>query len=195
MLTVLCLLNTGARLNLLGKSLIPPESNHHIHHGKIPNLQKATQQPLRMNGKMLLHVGFCALFVQVWFSIFFYLAIDFLLGTSTINRFIHSIFPSEGKFLPWHSHPVPISVSPKSSKAANPNTVVVNTLTSDAPKTDIKVTKKPAPIRMAPHALLLPHTECRVLVITSAFGIHPVELRILEGNCQLMFAAHGVIGF
>lgn len=50
-----------------------------------------------MNGKILLHVHFRAICVLVWLGIVPDLAIDILLGTLPINRYIWCIFPVKRK--------------------------------------------------------------------------------------------------
>lgn len=47
-----------------------------------------------MDGKILIHVRFRALCIQVWFGIVHNLAIIMLLRTSLIERFIRDLFVS-----------------------------------------------------------------------------------------------------
>lgn len=113
------------------------------------------------------------------------------LCTLFINRFIRSIFPSDQKAVPWHSHQVAILDSPKNSKSSNSTTAFVNTPIDDTPEADIEVGKTQTPSRMKLNALTQFHTECCVIVTTPASGIHTVEPEIAEEALQLTFATHG----
>lgn len=146
-----------------------------------------------MDGKIHLHERFRGLFVEIWFGIVFYLAVDVSPGASFVDRFISGIFPSKRKVVRWHSHLVAISVSSEISKSSNPTTAIVNTPIGDTHKLEIEFEKTSTPIRMARKALLQPHTECHVMVITSASGLHTIQPRILEGIRQLTFSANGRI--
>lgn len=46
--------------------------------------------------------------IRGWSSIVHNLAVNMLLGTSFIDRFIRRILPAKRKVVLWHSHPVPI---------------------------------------------------------------------------------------
>lgn len=115
------------------------------------------------------------------------------LRTLLINRFIHTISPSNQKLVPWRSHQVAILVLPVNLKPSHPTTAVINTPIGDTPKSNFELKEMPASNRLEREALLQLHTERRVMVTTSASGIHTVKLMIFEGTCQLSFSARGVI--
>lgn len=124
------------------------------------------------------HVRFGAPCVRVWFGIVSSLAIDMLLCSSFIDRFVHGIFPSDRKVVPLHSNSVAILVPPKHSNSSNPTTAVLNTPTGNDPKTNKEIAEMPTIIYMARQALCQPQTACHVMVTTSAFGIYSVTLKI-----------------
>lgn len=76
--------------------------------------------------------------------------------------------------LNWHSNPVAIPVSSEISMSSNQTTTVVTTSIEDTFNPGIEVKELAVSIRMACQAFLKPHTESRMLVTTSAFGIHTV---------------------
>lgn len=127
----------------------PSSINHQIHRGKMFNLQTGTQKHLHMDVKKLHHIRCGASWAWELFGIVSNLINDMLLDTSSIDRFIRRIFPSELKFVPWNFHLVAILVSPNHCKSSIRTTAVVNTPPGDTPKPDIKVTETPTLICMA----------------------------------------------
>lgn len=73
---VLCILNTGAELSIVNKLLITREWNYRIYWRKMSSLRTATQQLLHLDGRILLHVRFDALYTWVWIDIVSNLAVD-----------------------------------------------------------------------------------------------------------------------
>lgn len=130
-----------------------------------------------MDGKILLHVCFAALCVQIWFGIVPNLAVSMLFSIPFIDRLISVIFPSKQKVVSWHSNPVAIPVSSVQFKSSTPTTAVVYEQTCNTYKTDIEVAGAPAPVCMAPQALLKHYSEYRVRVTQSASGILTIEPR------------------
>lgn len=80
-------------------------------------LRTVTQIFLHMDCLILLQVRFGTSLVRLWFGVVPNLAIDMLLSTSVINHLIQSIFSSEQKVVPWHSHPVAILTLPNHLKS------------------------------------------------------------------------------
>lgn len=74
---------------------------------------------------LFVHIG--DLRVWAWFGIVEMLVVDALLGTSFIDQYIHGIFPTERKFVPWSSKPMEIILSAISSINANSTVIEVNT--------------------------------------------------------------------
>lgn len=176
----LCLIDTGTVLNFVGTARILSEWNYLDRHRRMRNLRIVTQQPLHMDGKIPLHVSFCALYIRVWLGIIPNLAAKVVLGTSFIDRFISGIFPLVQKAVPWHSHVGPIYISSMTSKSSNLTPAVVNTLIGDTHKIDISNEEMPAPIRMARQALLQPQTDCHEINSTPTSCINIVEHRVLK---------------
>lgn len=115
-----------------------------------------------MDNKILLHVCFDPLWVRFWLGIVPNAAVDMLLGSSIIGGFIRGIFPSERKFVPSSSYPVPILCSFKIFKSSNPTTSVVNTPIGDTHKTDIEFNEMPVPAHRhcMPCLNLIPSVVC-----------------------------------
>lgn len=193
MQTVSCHIDTGAGLNHGTELLIHFEWNDCKNRDKKPIHEQPHNNHFHTNSKKLLHFRFSAICAWVWLGIVFNRAVKTLLGNSVIDHFIRAIFDSKRKVVPWLFSAVAISVSPKHSKSSNPKNVVVNTLIGDIVKTDIQVTKMPTPIRIERLVHSQPHTECHVMVTTSASRIYTVEPRILEATDQLTFATQWVI--
>lgn len=70
---------------------------------EVPHLCTATKEPILLDGTILLFVNIGELRMRVWFGIVEILAVDILLGTSFIERYIRGLFPSDTEVLPWHS--------------------------------------------------------------------------------------------
>lgn len=92
-----------------------------------------------MDGGILLNVRISAQCIQVFVDIVPNLAVSMLRGTLFFNGFLRRILFSERKVIPWHFHPVAISISPKISKSTNSTTTVVVTPTGNNLKIHIKV--------------------------------------------------------
>lgn len=73
---------------------------HRIQQGSLSKIRPATKQHLHVEGTILSDVRLVHLCVRIWFGLIFNLATKMLLGTSIIDRFISSIFPSDRKFVP-----------------------------------------------------------------------------------------------
>lgn len=103
-----CLLNTGAGLNLISKASQKRQIFTNIKKQKFSRLRTATKEPISLRGKILLFISMNELSVRVLFGIVENLAIEVLLRTSFIDRYIRGNFPSERKVVPWNYSPVPI---------------------------------------------------------------------------------------
>lgn len=193
MLTVICLFDTEVRLDRDSKSLIPLNWNNCIRRRKMVNLRTITQQPLHLDGKLFLHASFGAVYVRVWLGIVTNLAINMLLGTLIVGRFIYA-------FVPFGYGIAALALSfgsyfgtSRNSKSSKPTTAVVIMSIGDTHKSCIEFEKMPNSVRMARQALLQPHNECGVMGSTSEFGIHTIEIRILNENRPSTFSIHIVI--
>lgn len=113
---VLFLLIIGTGLSLSNKWLTHSEWDNCIHREKNLSLQKAIQKPLNMEAKIVFHVRFGALCVQLRFGMVTNLAIS-ILGTSFIHQLICGIVPSERKVVHCHFHTVAILIPLKTLKS------------------------------------------------------------------------------
>lgn len=184
-----CLLENKTELSLINKTLVSQSWEPRIQRGSLPKLQTATKEPLDVEGNILLHVRFESLFARVWFGVMPDLEFDMLLITSFINRFVHGIFPSKCKVVPWHSHSVTIRFTNHYQKPASSKEV------SLIPENKLckHVEKSAIAICIARKVVLEPHTQHSVLVTTSATGIHTVKPRTLEKRIQMLSAAYCVV--
>lgn len=92
--------------------------------------------------------------LRVWMGIILNLALDMLLGTPFINRFIRVIIPFKLILVRLHFYSVAVLVAPENFKTSNTTTAVVNILIWDTYETDIDVAETPIPIRTALQTLL-----------------------------------------
>lgn len=112
-----CLLDIGAGLNWVSKTLLKKEWRTNINTHQLPCICTAKKESISPDGTILLLIHTGDLSARVWYAIVQNLAVDISLGSSFINRQIQRIFPSERKVVPSHSSPVPIPSS-KNSVAA-----------------------------------------------------------------------------
>lgn len=108
----LCLLDTGARPNIVNRSFIQmiwidqtsPEENR--------CLCSASNNPLSVSGKIFLFVRTGDWHIKKWFLVADVLAVDILLGTAFIKRFFKFMLPAESRAVTFDSKPVAIFPSP-----------------------------------------------------------------------------------
>lgn len=97
-------LDAVAGTNLVNKTLLKHPWIHRVQQGSLPKLQPITRQPLHVKRNILLCFHFGSQRIGVWFGVASDLAVDKLLGTSYVDRFIHGIFLSKRRVVSWHSH-------------------------------------------------------------------------------------------
>lgn len=189
---VVCLLDTGADLNLVNASMIPPQWAARIKRQNLPRLRTATKEPLALDGTIILHLRLGDLRVRVCFGVVPNLVVDFLLGTSFSDRFIRGIFPSERKIVPWHSHPVTILASqrPSATTATNNAISAIEDTSLDQAVTNDQVTH---PILVARQMVIPANTASSVLVTTAATGLFLVQPRIMRITRQTTIAARRIL--
>lgn len=107
------LLDTGAERNLSQTKFIHQDYMSRNKHKDLSKLLTATMEPVRLHETILLHLRIGDLTARVWSGIVPILAVDVLLGTSFIDLFVRSNFPSERKVVPWYSQLVGILVNSK----------------------------------------------------------------------------------
>lgn len=103
LLTACCLFNSGAGVNLCGFSMIPPSWTSPIKRQNVVQLQTATKKPYLLDGLILLHHHLGELSICIWFGIASNLAVQILLGSLLVDRFIHGSFLPERKVALRHS--------------------------------------------------------------------------------------------
>lgn len=148
---------------------------------QLPRLRTATKAPILLDGTILLFVKIGELRVRVWFGIVKNLAVDILLGTSFIDRYIQGIFLSERKILPWHSQPVPIL-------SRNNNTAVRLHL-YEQHRTEMPVTA----IRVAQQTMVPPRSKICIPANSSVTGMFQLEPRSLAPSSPMLHVAPGIV--
>lgn len=100
MQTAHCLLDIEAGVNLIRSSRIPSNCPSHIERDGLPMICTAAEQPLPLNGLILLTLRTADFTTGVWHGIVLQLAVEVLLGKAFVDRFIRVIFLSELKEVP-----------------------------------------------------------------------------------------------
>lgn len=95
--------STRTELNLIDTTLVPQTSVYRIQQRSLPKQQTATNHSLHFEGKILLHVFFASLCLKVWSCNVTDPAIKMQVGTSSIDKIMRRIYPSERKVGPLHS--------------------------------------------------------------------------------------------
>lgn len=111
-----CLLDTGRGVNIINSRPIQGNCKQKIKNHLTPKFQTAIKEPLTFLETILLLVHIGTLRDEVWFGLVENLAVDILLGTHYIERYIRRIFPGERKGVPCHSDPIPILTKPATTK-------------------------------------------------------------------------------
>lgn len=162
------LLDTGAASRLVNRTLFPSQWTSRIKHVKMPHLRTATQEPLYMEGTILLHVSLNDLRVRLWSGIVLILAVDMLLGTSFIYRFAHRIFLANRRVALWHSHLIAILAATQCNQATRTS---ASHLPAPIGKPSIDYEASSHPVCIPRQTVLKPHSEQHVLLTTTAFAI------------------------
>lgn len=160
-----CLLDTATGLNLINANLIHLEWINRVKHTDLPRFRTATKEPIHLQGTILLHHQIGNLNTRVWFSIFPNLAVDLLLGTSFVDRFIRGIFPGERKVEPWHSQPVAIRASHHKENSETNAPITADNSPKPADTSDAH------PVRLARQMMIPPNTAKTIMVTTTASGL------------------------
>jgi len=205
---VTCVLDTGAGPNLINKDFLPPSWTDKIRPAQDPGLIAATRQAVSIEGVILLHVRVGELRVRVWFGVVSKLAVPALLGTSFIDSFIRAILPLDRKILPLHSPPVAILDSYTSSAVTLASGALDKEGREDKALAEDKETQdldaflssKPTsegdtfcPVRVARSRSIPPMTTARVLVSSSALGLHFLSTHKNLVKNRLALLAQGVM--
>lgn len=111
MFVVTSLLDTGAGPNLVNNAFLPREWQRKVVSTPSPSLRTATRETVKVEGIVRTFVQIGDLRVRAWSGVVENLAVDILLGTSFIDRFIISILAGERKVVPYHSCSVSIILS------------------------------------------------------------------------------------
>lgn len=101
----------------MDKALVHPTWAPHIKRQYFLKLRRANEHPGRSEGVILLHLQIGNPRVDVWLGVLEDLAVDLLLGTSFMDRYVRDSFSLERKRVPWRSRPFYILT--QSAKAIN----------------------------------------------------------------------------
>lgn len=88
-------LDTGDDVHLLRSSLLLRKWPHRIKLNSLSTLHSTTKEPLPLEALILLHLRPRDLGPHIWFVTALHLAVNILLGTSFVHRFIRGIFTSK----------------------------------------------------------------------------------------------------
>lgn len=122
------LFDAGVGWNLIRSSMFPTDLGKCIKQDGPSTLCTAAKRSLPLNGLILLKLQIGNFHTRVWLLIALLDAVEMLLGTAFIDRFMCGIFPSGRRVLPWSSRSVTITVKSKTS-----NTALKTNLISDKP--------------------------------------------------------------
>lgn len=75
------LLDTGAGVNQICSSMLPPCWTNRIKRQNVRQVQTATKQLLTLDGLILLHLHLGKLSTRIWFGVDPHIAVETLLGT------------------------------------------------------------------------------------------------------------------
>lgn len=145
----------------------------------MPHLRSAIQKPLCMERPVPLLVHISNLWLTVWFSNGYNLAVDINVGSSFIARFLPEIFAVKSMIGMWHSHSVAILSTTQRNQHKCRSTSNF-TAALDGPYCEDEISIHP--IWHAQQALLKPHSKHCIIVTTKVSGINIFELRIIGGT-------------
>lgn len=104
----------------------PTNCAFHIKRDILPTLRTATKEPLPLDGLILVHLSIGNIKTRVWSRIVALLAVEMLLDTEFIYRFIGGIFPLEQKVEPAHFKPVAITAKPRTLSIAQKSNLIAD---------------------------------------------------------------------
>lgn len=107
-LTVSSLLDKETGPNQKIKTFLLQDWNEFMKSIKLPQLQTGTHEVVTIENCMPLFICEPDLRVQAWFEIVKSLAVDVLLGSAFVYRYIIEIFPTEHKIVPYDLKPVTV---------------------------------------------------------------------------------------
>lgn len=188
--TATCLLDTGAGFDLVDSTDLPSKWTNHINRGKMAHIRTATQDPLRVEKKVIHYLCIGYLCVRVWFVIVHNFAVDILLGTTFINRFKLGVFPAKRIFVQSRYHPVAIILGMQCNQHTHKSTSHVGASLAK-PSADDEANSHP--VSIARQNRLKSHSEHSVLGTSTASDINNVKPKIFEETRQMTFAADDVI--
>lgn len=172
--------------------LLTTQNISRIARRKTPHLHIAAQEPLRVKRTKLFYGSLNDLYAGLWLGIVHNFSFNKLLDIFFINRFIRVIFPAKQKVVPWH--PRPVGILPSTLRNQRIWTIKSHFATSrGGPSGDDEASSHP--ICFALQMVLKPHNEHCVLETTTVSSIDTVDPRIVEGICQITFAALVVTDF
>lgn len=136
-------------------------------------------------GTILPHLGVGELYLRTWLGIVDNIAVDLLLETSYIDRYIRAILPGEQKLVPWHPTPV-------ATIEWHNEWVLSQEETNEHEEPDCSMS---APLTISKRVLITPFTQQVAQTSTSTHGllnITPISAKKHDSRTEFV-AAHGVI--
>lgn len=92
-----CLLETEVRVNIISETFLWKEWSEKIQYQSGPKYRSAIRDSILLFGIVLFSVCIVDLHVKVRFTLVKNLSTDELLGTPSVDQFIHGIFPQKKK--------------------------------------------------------------------------------------------------
>lgn len=123
----------------------------------------ANKRPTRSESFIPFHFQIVDLSIRVWFGVVTSVAVDLLLGTSFIHRYVQEKFPSERKLVPWHSRPV--DILPQSLMTSNTVLFVDHEYATALAKETRRNVEAALPVTLAP-------CSHKIVMVTSSFSGH-----------------------
>lgn len=121
-----------------------------------------------------------------------HIAVNILLGTSFIDRFIREIFPAKRKAVLWHSNPVAI-LSHQWSPAMATAHILSPAQRDDTPCKAVFNEFTTSPVRVARQIIFHPNTTAQVLVTTSASESLVIQPHLKCLYRQKTFTTRGIM--
>lgn len=115
------LLNRGAKVNLTSSTMVPNERKIRMNKKRLSTFLKATQQPFRLYGLIIINIRLSESSTEVWLEIAPNVTVDILLDKSFKDQLIRGSIPAKQKIVLWHSQ-LTATVS-RTSKRAGVSTI------------------------------------------------------------------------
>lgn len=145
-------------------------------------LEKARKEAIKVQGILPLIVQMGDLQVPVWFGVVQNFAVNILLRTTSIDKFIWGLLPIEQKIVPVHSGPEAILGTGKEAKVT---TILLH-------EASIDVFNKLARIEVANLINILVETKPLVVVVTPKCGLMKTERTQMTQSSKRTLSGRGI---